>query len=100
LPACWRQGSSFRAQLPILAHPEGVSGVRSAVSTNFIFLFVLFGALLERAAPETLSSRSRSRCRPVRGDRKAAVVSSGMTGMISGSSVANVSPPARFTSAE
>jgi len=42
-----------------------VFGVALGVSTTSFFLFVLFGALLERAGPETISSRSRSRCSAV-----------------------------------
>jgi TRAP-type uncharacterized transport system fused permease subunit len=78
---------------------EGVFGVALGVSTQFIFLFVLFGALLERAGAGnffiqvafSLLGRFRG------GPAKAAVVSSGMTGMISGSSVANVVTTGVFT---
>ena len=78
---------------------EGVFGVALGVSTNFIFLFVLFGALLERAGAGNwfiqvafaLLGRFRG------GPAKAAVVSSGLTGMISGSSVANVVTTGTFT---
>jgi TRAP-type uncharacterized transport system, fused permease components len=41
---------------------EGVFGVAVGVSTSFIFLFVLFGALLEPPAPAPTSSSRRSRC--------------------------------------
>jgi TRAP transporter 4TM/12TM fusion protein len=78
---------------------EGVFGVALGVSTNFIFLFVLFGALLERAGAGNwfiqvafaLLGKYRG------GPAKAAVVSSGLTGMISGSSVANVVTTGTFT---
>lgn len=78
---------------------EGVFGVALGVSTQFIFLFVLFGALLEKAGAGnffiqvafSLLGRFRG------GPAKAAVVSSGMTGMISGSSVANVVTTGVFT---
>ena len=78
---------------------EGVFGVALGVSTTFIFLFVLFGALLEKAGAGnyfiqvafSLLGRFRG------GPAKAAVVSSGMTGMISGSSVANVVTTGVFT---
>lgn len=78
---------------------EGVFGVALGVSTNFIFLFVLFGALLEKAGAGNwfiqvafaLLGRFRG------GPAKAAVVSSGLTGMISGSSVANVVTTGTFT---
>ena len=42
---------------------EGVFGIALGVSTSFVFLFVLFGALLGQGrAPATTSSRSPSRC--------------------------------------
>jgi TRAP transporter 4TM/12TM fusion protein len=78
---------------------EGVFGVALGVATNFIFLFVLFGALLEKAGAGNwfiqvafaLLGRFRG------GPAKAAVVASGLTGMISGSSVANVVTTGTFT---
>jgi TRAP transporter 4TM/12TM fusion protein len=78
---------------------EGVFGVALGVSTQFIFLFVLFGALLERAgAGNFFIQVAFSLLGQFRGGpAKAAVVSSGMTGMISGSSVANVVTTGVFT---
>jgi TRAP transporter 4TM/12TM fusion protein len=78
---------------------EGVFGVALGVSTSFIFLFVLFGALLDKAGAGnffiqvafSLLGRFRG------GPAKAGVVSSAMTGMISGSSVANVVTAGTFT---
>jgi TRAP transporter 4TM/12TM fusion protein len=78
---------------------EGVFGVALGVSTNFIFLFVLFGALLERAGAGNwfiqVAFAVLGKYRG--GPAKAAVVSSGLTGMISGSSVANVVTTGTFT---
>ena len=78
---------------------EGVFGVALGVSTQFIFLFVLFGALLDRAgAGNFFIQLAFSLLGQFRGGpAKAAVVSSGMTGMISGSSVANVVTTGVFT---
>jgi TRAP transporter 4TM/12TM fusion protein len=78
---------------------EGVFGVALGVSTTFIFLFVLFGALLEKAgAGNYFIQLAFSLLGQFRGGpAKAAVVSSGMTGMISGSSVANVVTTGTFT---
>ena len=74
-------------------------GVALGVSTQFIFLFVLFGALLEKAgAGNYFIQLAFSLLGQFRGGpAKAAVVSSGMTGMISGSSVANVVTTGVFT---
>ena len=78
---------------------EGVFGVALGVSTAFIFLFVLFGALLEKAgAGNYFIQLAFSLLGQFRGGpAKAGVVSSGMTGMISGSSVANVVTTGTFT---
>ncbi|MFD2176457.1 TRAP transporter permease [Veronia pacifica] len=78
---------------------EGVFGVALGVSTSFVFLFVLFGALLDRAGAGgyfikvafSLLGHMRG------GPAKAAVVASGLSGLISGSSIANVVTTGTFT---
>lgn len=78
---------------------EGVFGVALGVSTNVVFMFVLFGALLERAGAGNyfiqLAFSILGRYRG--GPAKAGVVASGLTGMISGSSIANVVTTGTFT---
>ncbi|MDR2140864.1 MAG: TRAP transporter permease [Deltaproteobacteria bacterium] len=71
---------------------EGVFGVPLGVSASYVFLFVLFGALLENAgAGNYLTALSFSLLGRLRGGpAKAAVVASGFHGLISGSSIANV----------
>ncbi|MFC3608288.1 TRAP transporter permease [Stutzerimonas tarimensis] len=78
---------------------EGVFGIALGVSTSFVFLFVLFGALLERAgAGHYFIQLAFSLLGHYRGGpAKAAVVASGMTGLISGSSIANVVTTGTFT---
>ena len=78
---------------------EGVFGIALGVSTSFVFLFVLFGALLERAgAGHYFIQLAFSLLGHLRGGpAKAAVVASGMTGLISGSSIANVVTTGTFT---
>ncbi|YCH22553.1 TRAP transporter permease [Pseudomonas sp. D1-3] len=78
---------------------EGVFGIALGVSTSFVFLFVLFGALLERAgAGHYFIQLAFSLLGHMRGGpAKAAVVSSGLTGLISGSSIANVVTTGTFT---
>ncbi|TVR96930.1 MAG: TRAP transporter fused permease subunit [Rhodospirillales bacterium] len=78
---------------------EGVYGVALGVSTGFVFLFVLFGALLEKAGAGAYFIKvAFSLLGHLRGGpAKAAVVSSGMTGLISGSSIANVVTTGTFT---
>ena len=78
---------------------EGVFGIALGVSTSFVFLFVLFGALLDKAgAGNYFIQVAFSLMGHMRGGpAKAAVVSSGMTGLISGSSIANVVTTGTFT---
>ncbi|MDN6319101.1 MAG: TRAP transporter permease [Marinobacter sp.] len=78
---------------------EGVFGVALGVSTSFVFLFVLFGALLERAgAGNYFIKVAYAMLGHMRGGpAKAAVVASGLSGVISGSSIANVVTTGTFT---
>ncbi len=71
---------------------EGVFGIALGVSTSFVFLYVLFGAMLDKAgAGNYLTRVAFALMGHMRGGpAKAAVLSSGLNGMISGSSVANV----------
>ncbi|MFV2034647.1 MAG: TRAP transporter permease, partial [Halocynthiibacter sp.] len=78
---------------------EGVFGLPLGVSNSFIFLFVLFGGLLEKAgAGNFFIKLSFSLLGHLRGGPgKAAVVSSGLTGLVSGSAIANVVTTGTFT---
>lgn len=78
---------------------EGVFGVALGVSTKYVFLFVLFGALLDKAgAGNYFIKTAFAYLGHLRGGpAKAAVVSSALTGLISGSSIANVVTTGTFT---
>jgi TRAP transporter 4TM/12TM fusion protein len=78
---------------------EGIWGVPIRVSATFVFLFVLFGALLDRAgAGKFFVDLAYSLLGTYRGGpAKAAVVGSMLTGVISGSSIANVVTTGTFT---
>ena len=78
---------------------SGIWGVPLGVSTDFVFLFVLFGALLDRAgAAEYFVQVAFAMLGRFRGGpAKAAVLASGLTGMVSGSSIANVATTGTFT---
>lgn len=80
-------------------YTEGVFGVAVGVSNSMVFMFVLFGALLETAGAGNYFIRvAFAGLGHMRGGpAKAAVVSSGMTGLISGSSIANVVTTGTFT---
>jgi TRAP transporter 4TM/12TM fusion protein len=78
---------------------EGVFGIPLGVSTAFVFLFVLFGSLLDKAGAGNyfikLAFAGLGHLRG--GPAKAAVVGSAATGLISGSSIANVVTTGTFT---
>ncbi len=78
---------------------EGVYGVALGVSTGMVFMFVLFGSLLESAGAGNYFIRTAfAGLGHMRGGpAKAAVVSSAMTGLVSGSSIANVVTTGTFT---
>jgi TRAP transporter 4TM/12TM fusion protein len=78
---------------------EGVFGVALGVSSSFIFIYVLFGSLLDRAgAGNYMMQVSMALLGHLRGGpAKVAVVSSGLNGLISGSSVSNVVSGGIFT---
>ena len=78
---------------------EGIFGTPLQVSSTFVFMFILFGSVLERTGlgrfiidlSLALAGWSTG------GPAKVAVVSSGLMGMVSGSSVANVCTTGMFT---
>ncbi|MEM7619918.1 MAG: TRAP transporter permease [Pseudomonadota bacterium] len=78
---------------------EGVFGVALGVSTAMIFLFVLFGGILEKAgAGNWFIKVAVALLGSLRGGpAKASVLSSALTGMISGSSIANTVTTGTFT---
>ncbi len=78
---------------------EGIFGVPLGVSSTFVFMFILFGSVLEKTGMGkfiidlalALAGWSTG------GPAKVAVLSSGLMGTISGSSVANVCTTGMFT---
>ena len=78
---------------------EGVFGIALGVSTGAIFVYVLFGALLDRAGGGNYMMQvSFAALGHLRGGpAKVAVVSSALNGVISGSSVSNVVSGGIFT---
>lgn len=78
---------------------EGVFGIPLGVSSTFVFMFILFGSFLEQTGmgrfiidlSMALAGGSTG------GPAKVAVLSSGLMGSISGSSVANVCTTGMFT---
>ena len=78
---------------------EGIYGIPLDVSATIVFLFVLFGAMLDKAGGGryfiqlALSLLGGFKGGPA----KAAVLGSGLTGMVSGSSIANIVTTGTFT---
>ncbi len=78
---------------------QGIFGIPLGVSTSIVYLFVLLGAMLDKAGAGkffidlALAGLGKYKGGPA----KAAVVASGLTGLISGSSVANVVTTGTFT---
>ena len=89
--------SRFMSQTTIST--EGIYGIPLDVSATIVFLFVLFGSMLDKAGGGkffidlafSLLGRFKG------GPAKAAVLASGMTGLVSGSSIANTVTTGTFT---
>ena len=80
-------------------HSQGTFGIALRVMFTYVFLFVLFGALLERtgATGYVLNLARRVFGSSVGAPAKVAVLSSGMMGSLSGSAVANTATTGTFT---
>jgi len=78
---------------------EGIYGIPLDVSANTVFLFVLFGSMLDKiGAGHFFNDLAIALLGKYKGGpAKAAVVSSGLTGIVSGSSIANVVTTGTFT---
>ena len=95
----WKGASYGKAMWHYWMQGQGVFGVALSVSASLIFLFVLFGSILEKAGAGNffikiafaLLGHFRG------GPAKAAVVASAMSGLYSGSSIANTVTTGTFT---
>ena len=78
---------------------EAIFGIPISVSVSFVFLFVLFGSMLDYAGGgKYFLSLALALVGKFRGGpAKASIMASGLTGMISGSSIANVVTTGTFT---
>ena len=89
--------SRFVSQITIST--EGIYGIPLDVSATIVFLFVLFGSMLDKAGGGSffidLAFSLLGRYKG--GPAKAAVLASGMTGLVSGSSIANTVTTGTFT---
>jgi TRAP transporter 4TM/12TM fusion protein len=89
--------SRFMGQITMST--EGIYGIPLDVSATIVFLFVLFGALLDKAgAGRYFIQLALSLLGSFKGGpAKAAIVGSGLTGLVSGSSIANIVTTGTFT---
>ena len=95
----WGGASFIKGTWHFWMQEEGVFGKPLAVSTQMIFLFVLFGSILEKAGAGgyfikiafALLGHFKG------GPAKAAVIASALSGLYSGSSIANVVTTGTFT---
>ena len=95
----WKGASYGKAMWHYWMQNEGVFGVALGVSASLIFLFVLFGSILEKAgAGNYFIKISFALLGHFKGGpAKAAVVASAMSGLYSGSSIANTVTTGTFT---
>ena len=95
----WKGASFSKAMWHYWIQTEGVFGVALGVSASMIFLFVLLGAILEKSGAGNyfvkLSFALLGHFRG--GPAKAAVMASAMSGIYSGSSIANTVTTGTFT---
>ncbi len=95
----WKGASFGKAMWHFWMQTEGVFGVALGVSATLIFLFVMFGSILEKAGAGNffikiafaLLGHFRG------GPAKAAVIASALSGLYSGSSIANTVTTGTFT---
>ncbi|MEZ5798108.1 MAG: TRAP transporter permease [Paracoccaceae bacterium] len=94
------RGYDFAQVIDHMAYgTEGIYGIPTYVSSSFIFLFILFGAFLEKAGMIKLFTDVSLGWVGHRmgGAAKVSVLASGLMGTISGSGVANVVTTGQFT---
>ncbi|MYE36883.1 MAG: TRAP transporter permease [Rhodobacteraceae bacterium] len=95
----WKGASFGKAMWHFWMQTEGVFGLALGVSASMVFLFVLFGSLLEKAGAGNYFIKLAFALMGhlTGGPAKAAVVASAATGLISGSSIANTVTTGTFT---
>ena len=95
----WKGASYGKAMWHYWMQNEGVFGVALGVSASLIFLFVLFGSILEKSGAGNFFIKvAFALLGHLRGGpAKAAVLASAMSGLYSGSSIANTVTTGTFT---
>ncbi|RKX74359.1 MAG: TRAP transporter permease [Spirochaetes bacterium] len=94
------RGFSFeRVLIRLYLVDEGIYGITGRVASTYIFLFIMFGAFLKASGVADFFNQFALALagRGTGGPAKVAVVTSAITGTISGSGVANVATTGSFT---
>lgn len=94
------KGTTLRGFMRVLyISTDGIFGVPIGISASYVILFIVFGAFLQESGGGKLFTDIAFGLvgRSTGGPAKAAVVSSGLMGMISGAAVANVVSTGTFT---
>ncbi|GHC35865.1 TRAP transporter permease [Aidingimonas halophila] len=78
---------------------EGIYGIAVGVSSTYVYLFILFGAFLQKSGTTTFFTNLAFAAagQSPGGPAKVGILASGMMGMIQGSSAANVASTGVFT---
>jgi len=88
----WHKGYSFERVVSFLFSQNGIFNIPLGVTARFVYVFVLFGAFLELSGAAgffmnfsyAIAGKSRG------GPAKVAIISSGLLGMVNGTSTGNV----------
>lgn len=78
---------------------EGIYGITTQTASSYIFLFIIFGGLLNKSGVGEFFTDVANKIagKSAGGPAKVAVISSGLMGMISGNAAANVATTGAFT---
>ena len=88
----WHKGYSLERIVSYMFSPQGIYNIPLGTTARFVYLFVLFGAFLELSGAAAFfmdfayAAAGRSRGGPA----KVAIISSGLLGMVNGTSTGNV----------
>ena len=88
----WHKGYSIERIVSYMFSPQGIYNIPLGTTARFVYLFVLFGAFLELsgAAPFFMDFAYAAAGRSRGGPAKVAIISSGLLGMVNGTSTGNV----------
>ena len=88
----WHKGYSLERIVSYMFSPQGIYNIPLGTTARFVYIFILFGAFLELsgAAPFFMDFAYAVAGRSRGGPAKVAIISSGLLGMVNGTSTGNV----------